>query len=80
MYTNEALLAEAKVKMSKYNGLKFLKETKARIPHSCDKCGTGVEKGEIYYPESLGGVNAPGFRLKKYCKCCYQKYGNKLLQ
>jgi len=66
--------------MSKYDSLKFLKETKARIPHICERCGAGIEKGKIYYTESLGRVNAPGVKLKKYCKGCYQMHGNDLLQ
>jgi len=66
--------------MSKYNSLKVLKETKARIGHICDKCAEEIGKGEIYYPESVGKVNAPGLKLKKFCKNCYDKYGNELLR
>lgn len=65
--------------MSKYNHLKFLKKTKARISHSCDNCGGEIKNGEIYYPESIGRVNAPGIRLRKFCKKCYQEQREKLL-
>jgi hypothetical protein len=65
--------------MSKYNNIKFLKETKARISHTCDNCGYEIEKGELYYPESIGRVNAPGIKLRKFCKNCYEKHGEKLL-
>ena len=65
--------------MSKYENLKFLKETKARIPHTCDNCGIEINKGEVYYPESIGRVNAPGFKLRKFCKNCFETYGEKLL-
>ena len=30
--------------MSKYDSLKFLKETKAIKPHDCNKCGRDIEK------------------------------------
>lgn len=65
--------------MSKYDSLKFLKETKARNHHICDKCGQNIGKGEIYYKESVGEVNVPGIMLLGFCARCYQKYGNKLL-
>ena len=65
--------------MSKYNNLKFLKETKARISHTCYNCRKEIKKGEIYYPESIGRVNAPGTKLRKFCKKCYEKKGEKLL-
>jgi hypothetical protein len=65
--------------MSKYDALKFLKETKARAPHACDRCRKEIKGGEIYYPESIGRVNAPGIGLRKFCKKCYEKHGEKLL-
>lgn len=65
--------------MSKYDTLKFLKETKARFPKACDYCGKEIKKGEIYYPESIGRVNAPGIKLRKFCSKCYESHGDKLL-
>lgn len=65
--------------MSKYDSLKFLKETKAIKPHDCNKCGRDIEKNEIYYKESVGKVNAPGLMLKGFCVKCYKEYGDKLL-
>ena len=65
--------------MDKYHSLKFLKETKARIPHICNKCGGEIKTKEIYYPESIGRVNAPGIKLEKFCKNCFEKYGNQLI-
>jgi len=56
--------------MSKYDGLKFLKDTKARIVHTCDNCGKEIKKGEIYYPERIEMVNATCIKLKKYCFKC----------
>lgn len=66
--------------MSKYNSLKFLKETKARNAHVCNNCDEEIERGEIYYSESIGRINVIGIKLKKFCKNCYQKHGNKLLE
>ena len=65
--------------MSKYDSLKFLKETKARNIRACDKCGQSIGKGEIYYKESVGKVNAPGLMLRGFCTRCYQKDGDNLL-
>lgn len=65
--------------MSKYDSLKFLKETKARNSRACDKCGQSIGSGEIYYKESIGKVNAPGLTLRGFCTRCYKEYSNKLL-
>lgn len=65
--------------MSKYDTIKFLKETKARIQHDCERCRQEIKKGEIYYSESIGKVNAPGIKLRKFCSKCYEKQGVKLL-
>jgi len=65
--------------MSKYNALRFVKKTKARIPHACESCGKEIKKGELYYAESIGRINAPGIRLRKFCNKCYAKHGEKLL-
>jgi hypothetical protein len=63
--------------MSKYDALKFLKETRARIAHACDSCRAEIEKGEIYYCESIGKVNAPHIRLRKFCRNCFEKEGGR---
>ena len=64
--------------MNKYDSLKFFKETKARNPHHCDKCDQNIEKGEVYWKESVGKVNAPGLMLRGFCAKCYQQYSNQL--
>lgn len=66
--------------MSKYNKLKFLKKTKARVNHVCDKCGKGIEAGSFYYAEKLRDrfLNIP--YSKKFCSECYKKFGDQLLQ
>lgn len=63
--------------MSKYNALKFLRETKARVPHICSKCGRDINKGNIYYSESIGRINPPGIQLKKFCSECSKQLLNK---
>jgi len=63
--------------MSKYDALKFLKETKAKIPHICDECGKEIKKGEIYYPESIGRVNAPASNLKNFAVNAPRNIGNR---
>ena len=65
--------------MSKYDNIKFLKETKARKPRICDKCGCGIESGKIYYKESIGKINVIGIKLNGFCEKCYQEQGNKLI-
>ncbi len=57
---------------SKYDQIKFFKETKARDYHICDNCGEWINAGDIYFPESIGKVNAPGVKLRKFCKECYE--------
>ena len=65
--------------MSKYNSIKFLKKTRARISHVCYKCRKEIKKGEIYYSESIGRINAPGIKLNKFCRICYEQQGDNLL-
>lgn len=59
--------------MSKYDALKFLKATRARIPHVCDSCNQEIKEGEMYYRESTGGVNAPGIKLRAFCRRCCER-------
>lgn len=80
--TNETVIQEKTYEryiMSKYNALKFLKKTKARIPHVCESCAQEIRKGDIYYRESIGRVNAPGIQLRNFCMKCYEKHGENLL-
>ncbi len=66
--------------MSKYDDLKFLKETKARNFRICDRCAQIIESGQIYYKESVGRVNVPGLTLRGFCVKCYQEHGEGLLK
>lgn len=38
-----------------------------------ENCGQEIKKGEIYYRESIGMVNAPGIKLREFCNKCYEK-------
>lgn len=66
--------------MGKYNHLKFLKKTKARVNHECSKCGKEIEAGSFHYAEKLQDrfLNIP--YSKKFCAECYEKFGEKLLR
>lgn len=65
--------------MGKYDYLKFLEKTKARVGHECSKCGKGIEAGSFYYAEKLRDrfLNIP--YSKRFCTECYEKFGDKLL-
>ena len=64
--------------MGKYDSLKFLKKTKARVEHQCRKCGKLIKIGEFYYVEELEDRFLHSINRKKFCSDCYQKYGDKL--
>lgn len=63
--------------MNKYDNLKFLKDTKARKPRTCDNCGHNIKKGTIYYKESIGKINAPGIILRGFCETCHVEQDKK---
>jgi len=65
--------------MRKYDHLKILKKTKARVHHICVKCGNKIEPGEIYYREYINDRFLHILHAKKYCSSCYEKYGEQLL-
>ncbi len=56
--------------MSKYDSIKFLKETKARKTHICENCGKEINKSDVYFRENIGKINAIGVQLKKFCYKC----------
>lgn len=65
--------------MSKYNNLKFLKKTKARVEHRCQNCGELIGPGALYYSEKLRDRFLHTLHEKKFCEQCYKKYGDQLL-
>jgi len=70
---------EKRLGIGKYDNLKTLKKTKARIQHVCYKCGKEISVGEIYYREHIRDKFLHSLHSKKYCSFCYEKYGNQLL-
>ncbi len=64
--------------MSKYNSLKFLKKTKARVNHVCENCGKEIESGDLYYKETVKDKFLYSLHAKKFCTECYEKFGDKL--
>jgi len=65
--------------MSKYNKLKFLKKTRARINHICENCSKEIESGGFYYKETVRDRFLHSLHAKKFCAECYEKFGEKLL-
>jgi len=66
--------------MEKYNNLKFLKKTKARVNHVCSKCDQQINTGDYYYPETIKDRFLHTLHNKKFCSGCYKKYGDNLLK
>lgn len=65
--------------MTKYDSIKYLKETKARKDHVCDRCGEGIKAGEIYFKESIERIKTLGLTLRSFCIKCYKEHGEKLI-
>lgn len=65
--------------MSKLDKIKFLKLTKSRGQHLCNKCGNKINKGEHYYSEKLHDKFLHSLHLKKFCSNCFLTSGEKLL-
>ena len=65
--------------MGKYNQLKFLKKTRARVNHICSMCGKEIESGSFYYAETIKDRFLHSLHAKKFCAECYEKLGDKLI-
>ncbi len=65
--------------MIKYDNLKFLKRTKTRVVHRCDKCGKLISLGDFYYAETLKDKFLHTLHNKKFCEDCYKEYSEDLL-
>jgi hypothetical protein len=66
--------------MSKYDSLKVLKQTKARVDHDCASCGHSIPKGEIYYREHIADKFLHSLHARKYCTRCFEKHSDALLK
>jgi len=65
--------------MNKYNQLKYLKKTKARVNHACLYCGKEIKSKSYYYVETIRDKFLFSLHPKKFCAECYRKYGDKLI-
>ena len=56
----------------------FLKAVRARVTHSCARCGTLISTHELYYREDrfLQFLHS---RPRSFCQKCFETYGDKLL-
>jgi len=66
--------------MGKYNQLKFLKKTKARVNHMCDQCGKEIASNNFYFKEIVRDKFLHSLNAKKFCVECYEKFGENLIK
>jgi hypothetical protein len=66
--------------MSKYDDLKYLKPTRARVVHTCNSCNSIINKGDTYYSEKLRDTFLHSLHERKFCMDCYEKFGDGLLK
>ncbi len=59
--------------MGKYDSLKKLKKTKARVPHVCSSCGSSIATGEEYYKEHIDVKFLHTLHATKYCHKCHER-------
>ena len=62
--------------MSKYDSIKFWKQTVARNFKVCQMCNTPIEIGETYYCERLINLKI-NLINKKICSNCYTNLNKK---
>jgi len=66
--------------MGKYNELKYLKKTKARVNHQCNQCGVIIIIGDYYYRETEEDRFLQSLHAKGFCTKCYTQFGASLLK
>jgi len=62
--------------MRKYEDLKYLKKTKARVNHRCSECGKEIEKGSYYFIEAMQDGFLQSLHAKKFCVDCHDNLKN----
>jgi hypothetical protein len=65
--------------MGKYDQLKYLKKTKARVSHQCSHCGDNILVKEYYYKEALRDKFLQLLNARCFCVKCYEQFGESLL-
>jgi|GEM_PF-1326377 hypothetical protein len=65
--------------MGKYNHLKYLKKTKARVNHQCNHCGEPILAGEEYYKEAFKNKFLQFLNARCFCLKCYEQSEESLI-
>jgi hypothetical protein len=66
--------------MGKYDHLKYLKKTRARVNHTCSRCGKTINASSYYYAESTKDRFLQSLHFKKFCAKCFEEYGETLIK
>ena len=66
--------------MGKYDHLKFLKKTKARVNDKCSRCGKTINANDHYYAESMKDRFLQSLHSRKFCTNCYKEFGEMLIK
>jgi len=59
--------------MGKYNQLKYLKKTKARVTHECSHCEETILAGDYYYKEALKDAFLQSLNARSFYVKCYEQ-------
>jgi hypothetical protein len=65
--------------MGKFDSLKTLKRTSARVAHLCSKCGGDIAPGQSYYKEHIQDKFLQSLNARKFCAQCFGQHGEALL-
>ena len=66
--------------MGKYDELKYLKKTKARVNHQCNQCEVTIVAGDYYYRETEEDRFLQSLHARSFCTRCYEQFGTSMLK